>query len=167
MLCIWDRLFGTHVVLDSLAPPEYGTKRGYATHDGAKAQWVLWADLWRLVRRAHSTRERARVLFGRPGTTPSGVTLPPLPSPPPANAISRATKMYVAVQLALTMTCSLWVFVLRERHTWLVTGLSAVAITWALTSLGGLLDARPHVRRWEIARLASMAALGVALLTIL
>jgi sterol desaturase/sphingolipid hydroxylase (fatty acid hydroxylase superfamily) len=35
MLCVWDRLFGTHVTRDPSDPPRWGSTRGYETHDGA------------------------------------------------------------------------------------------------------------------------------------
>ncbi len=40
MLNVWDRLFGTHVERDPADPPVLGTTFGYATHDGARSQWI-------------------------------------------------------------------------------------------------------------------------------
>jgi sterol desaturase/sphingolipid hydroxylase (fatty acid hydroxylase superfamily) len=158
MLCIWDRLFGTHVKLDPARPAEYGTTRGYATHAGTRAQWVLWADLIALVRRARTFREQLRVLFGRPGTTPEDVTLSAVTPPPSPAAIALGTKLYVGAQLALTVAFSLWVFVLREHHSWPVTTVSAIAITWAMASLGAVLDGRKRAWTGEKVRLAIAGA---------
>lgn len=149
MLGIWDRLFGTYVRVDPSEPPVWGTVRGYATHDGAKAQWVLWRDLIERARRAKSVRERLGVLFGRPG---SGPTLEPV-SAPPASA-STKTKAWVALQLSLTIVFSLWIFVWRDDHSWALKLAAAIAITATLVTLGGLLDGRPRARRTEALRLA-------------
>jgi sterol desaturase/sphingolipid hydroxylase (fatty acid hydroxylase superfamily) len=138
MLCIWDRIFGTHVVLEPSDPPVYGTLRGYATHDGVRAQWVLWADLVASIRKAPTFRDRARVLFGRPGTGKEA--LPDVVAPPSSSDLSTRTKLYVAALLAFTTAFSLWVFVLRDRHSVVVASLSAIAITLSMASLGRVLD---------------------------
>ncbi len=149
MLGIWDRIFGTYVELDPRSPPEWGTTRGYATHDGTKAQWVLWRDLLQQVRLASGASARIRVLLGRP--TKAG--LPPVLSPPLPEQISPPTKVYVAAQLGLTMVASLWVFIGRDHHSWTVLVVSAALITWAMSSLCGLLDARPRATIREGMRL--------------
>ena len=153
MLGIWDRIFGTYVALDPHAPPQCGTTRGYATHDGTKAQWVLWRDLFTQLGAAPGLAAKARVLFGRP--TKAG--LAPITPPPAPRELSLATKLYVAAQLALTMSASLWVFIGREHHSRMVLALSAILITWAMSSLCGLLDARPSAKLREGVRLAVLA----------
>ena len=163
MLCVWDRLFGTDVALEPSEPPVYGTRRGYATHDGVRAQWVLWADLVALVRRAPTLREKVRILFGRPGT--GGAALSAVVAPPSPGALSTTLKIYVAAQLALTMTFSLWVFILRDRHSVAVTSLAAIAITWAMASLGRMTDQKPHTGAWEAARVLATAVLAVSIAT--
>src|SRR5207253_1756066 len=70
MLCVWDRLFGTHVELDPDEPPVYGAHSGYETHDGALSQWVLWRDLSARCRRAGTLRDKVRVLTSRPAWAP-------------------------------------------------------------------------------------------------
>jgi alkylglycerol monooxygenase len=159
MLCVWDRLFGTHVARDPARPPEWGTHRGYATHDGALAQWVLWRDLLALVRRARTMRDAARVLFGRPGTTPPGVVEAPVVPPPPSAAIPARWKAYVAAQGALTIAFSVHLFVTRDAHAWSFKLAAAAAILGTLVTLGGLLDGRPRARAWELARVVAGLAL--------
>jgi sterol desaturase/sphingolipid hydroxylase (fatty acid hydroxylase superfamily) len=149
MLCIWDRIFGTAVTLDPASPPEWGTTRGYATHDGAKAQWVLWKDLLVQLGAAHGVAEKARVLFGRPEKQ----GLAPVVAPPMPQQISMGTKLYVAAQLTLTMVVSLWVFIGRDHHSRAVLVVSAILIIWAMSALAGLLDARPKARLREGIRL--------------
>ncbi|HEY8078966.1 MAG TPA: sterol desaturase family protein [Labilithrix sp.] len=157
MLRVWDRLFGTHVEIDAHDPPRWGTLRGYATHDGALAQWVLWRDLLARVRGATSIRERIAVFFGRPSHT----GLASLAPPPASTRITTRTKAWVALQLVLAVAFSLWIFVLRDQHAWLLKVVSALTITATLVTLGGLLDARPGARRAEAIRIACCAvALG-------
>ncbi len=154
MLSVWDRLFGTHVEADPREPPRWGTLRGYATHDGALAQWVLWRDLALRVRAARSWRARLRVVFGRP----SHEGLAPVAAPPPSAAIGARTKAWVAVQSVLTVAFSLWIFVLRDRHSWPLKAAAALAMTATLVTLGGLLDGRPGARAAEAVRVACCAA---------
>jgi sterol desaturase/sphingolipid hydroxylase (fatty acid hydroxylase superfamily) len=160
-LCIWDRMFGTSSRWDDANPPEWGTHRGYATHDGALAQWVLWRDLLEAASKARTLCDKVRVFFGRPGWLPRDVTLAPVVAPPPSTTLPRATKIYVALQLVATMTFSLWVFVWRDDHSWPFKIVAAAAILSAMVTLGGVLDARPRAARWEAARLASTIALVV------
>lgn len=162
MLCVWDRLFGTHVRHCPDDPPEYGTRRGYATHDGALAQWVLWGDLLGVVRRAPRWSDKLRALVARPGWTPPGASLPPLAAPPPSASLPSATKLYVGLQLAVTMGFSLHVFLFRDRHAWSFKIAGAAAILIALVTLGGLLDGRRRAALWEGLRVAAVAA-GLAL----
>jgi len=161
MFCIWDKLFGTHVELDPDEPPRYGTPRGYATHDGALAQWVLWRDLVDMAKSAKTFRDKLKVFLVPPGTLPPGVAEPPLQPPPESAQISLKTKLYVAAQLAITTGFSLWVFLLREDHSRALLGASAAGIIACLVTLGGLLDGRKNARFAEGARLvASGAALA-------
>ena len=163
MLAVWDRLFGTASRWDDATPPDYGTHRGYATHDGALAQWVLWRDLLAAARRAPTVRDKLRVFFGRPGWMPVGVALAPIDPPPASGALSFATKAYVAAQSLLTIGFSLYVFVLRDTHPWTFKIASAFAILVTMVSLGGILDRRAHAARWEATRVLAIAIAAVAL----
>jgi sterol desaturase/sphingolipid hydroxylase (fatty acid hydroxylase superfamily) len=159
MLCIWDRLFGTHVELDPDDPPAYGTVRGYATHDGAAAQWVLWQDLVALCRRATTLSDKLLVFVSRPGWTPPGVDEPRLMPPPASAAIPLASKLYVAAQFVLTLGFSLHVFLLRDEHSWAWKGAAALGIVACLVTLGGILDGRRGALRAEAVRVVLTAAL--------
>lgn len=150
MLCIWDKLFGTAIALDPARPPEYGTLRGYETHDGVWSQFVLWRDLLQLSARSRSPRERLRIWFGRPADPALLARLQPVsPLAPTRTWIKR----YVLAQFAATLAFALLVCVPRDSSSWtfkLVTGSALLASLW---TLGGLLDGRRHAWRFEIARL--------------
>jgi sterol desaturase/sphingolipid hydroxylase (fatty acid hydroxylase superfamily) len=166
MLCIWDKLFGTHVHLDPAEPPVYGTTHGYETHDGALSQWVLIRDLVGLARRARTLGDKLRVFVSRPGWTPPGVTLEPAPPARPSAAIPAGTKIYVGLQFVATIAASLYVFILRDEQT---TGLklgAAIAMVITLLTLGGLLDGRPGAARREGLRVVALALVGLVLLSI-
>lgn len=152
MFCIWDKLFGTHVEMDPNDPPEYGTVRGYVTHDGAAAQWVGWRDLFAVAHRAKNWRDKVAVFFNRPGWTPPGVEAPPIVAPPRSETISWRIKAWVSLHFCVTLGFSLWVFILREDHSLLLLSLSAASILWSVISLGGLLDGRKHALAFEGAR---------------
>ncbi len=152
MLSIWDRLFGTHVDLDPLEPPVYGSVRGYETHDGALSQWVLVRDLLALVTRAPTLRDKLRVLVSRPGWHPPNIELPALEPPRPSAAIPLATKLRAAVLSTLTVTFSLYVFILRDRHPWPFQIAAALLIIAGLSLSGAMLDGRLDLRRLVSAR---------------
>lgn len=161
MLCIWDKIFGTHVEFDPKDPPDYGTIRGYATHDGAKAQWVLWKDLLDIARKTPSFRDKIRVFLNRPGWAPPNVMASPLEAPPDSDHISPRTKLYVAAQLAWITAVSLWVFLLREQRSWTFLGVAMMCILWGIASLGGLLDGRKYA--WPLEGLRNAVALVLLL----
>jgi alkylglycerol monooxygenase len=145
MLCIWDRLFGTHVEISDEEPPQYGTVRGYKTHDGALAQWVLMRDLLALAGKTRALKERLRIFFSRPGYTPPGLDFPSLKAPPKSAAIPLWRKLLVAGLLLITIAFSLYVFILRDLHSWILKGSSAAALLASLLLLGALLD-----KRWPV-----------------
>ena len=162
MLSIWDRMFGTYVRRDPAQAPQYGSSNGYETHDGVKSQFVLPRDLWRLARQARSWREALRVVFGRPGTVPAGVSAAPVAGLT-AN-IARGVKVYAAVQFLLTLGLALLVLIPRDDVAWQWQLATAVATLTALSSIGGLLDARRGAWAVEAARCAVTLAVCVYVL---
>jgi sterol desaturase/sphingolipid hydroxylase (fatty acid hydroxylase superfamily) len=166
MLAIWDRLFGTHVEMDDHDQPRYGTTRGYETHDGARAQWVLVRDLLTLVRRAHGWREKLHVLTSRPGWAPASIAPLP-PTSYPAVRFGIGARLYVAFQFLVTVFFSLYVFIPREQHSLAFLLVSAAALIATLVVLGGILDGRRHAWHWEAARVALCAVAGVAALRVM
>lgn len=163
MFSIWDKLFGTHVVVTPDDPPRLGTPDGYRTHDGAYAQWIYWRDLGALWRAAGSLRERLRLLVGRPGWRPAGAA--PLiyrPARPEAE-LSPALKRYVTVQFGGTVALAVFVLWLRARHGLAVQLASVALVLWSLAALGRLLDGRAGAVRLEAARLAATGGWGLGL----
>ncbi|MBL8684155.1 MAG: sterol desaturase family protein [Myxococcales bacterium] len=163
MFCLWDKLFGTHVVRDPDVPPEYGTPSGYRTHDGALAQFILWRDLFALARQCRSLRDLARVFFGRPGTVPEGVVPVAIVPARASDEIRVPVKVYVAAQFTVSVFSALYVCVARESLPWPVKLFGLFAVLACLTTLGGLLDGRRRAWRWEIARVCVTAPVLVAL----
>jgi sterol desaturase/sphingolipid hydroxylase (fatty acid hydroxylase superfamily) len=153
MLCIWDRLCGTHVELEATEPPDYGTLRGYATHDGVFAQWVEWRDLVRLAKETPTFRDKLRVFVSRPGWNPAGLHCETLVPARASETIPLASKTYVAVQFTFTLVGSLYVFLLREDHSWTLKTAAAFGIVASLITLGGILDGRKTAWQQETARI--------------
>jgi hypothetical protein len=154
MLCVWDRLFGTHAELDADEPAVYGTTHGYETHDGVRSQWVLWRDLLRLARQARTLGDRVRVFLSRPGWVPPGAVDRRPPPPPRSTDLPQATRAYVAIQFAVTVAFALVVLIQRDDHGAAAKVLFAAGILATLATLGGLLDDRPRAWRWEAIRVA-------------
>ena len=103
------------------------------------------------------------MLFSRPGWAPPGVALPPAHPARASADIPRATKVYVGVQMVLTIAFSLYVFVLRDQHSMGLLLASAALLLLGLVTLGGLLDGRRGARRWEALRVV-LAAVGLVAL---
>lgn len=149
MFSIWDKLFGTHVEIDPADPPIIGSTDGYRTHDGTFAQWVGFRDLVVAARAAPTLREKLRVFFSHPGY---GVPRREVVPARDEALIPATTKLYVALQLVTTLAGAAWLLWLRSRHpTWLLVA-GAIGIVWSLSSMGALLDGRPHARRGEMLR---------------
>lgn len=165
MFTVWDRLFGTYVELDPADPPRLGTNAGYRTHDGARSQFILFADLLAAARRARGFGERLRVFLGPPGWRPPGVPREPGVPARSEASIPRLLRAYAAAQSALTVAFAVYVLWLREQHPMALLVPASAAILWSLSSVGGLLDGRPDAARREIARLGATAVLGAVLLT--
>lgn len=165
MFTLWDRLFGTHAEVDPADPPRLGTTAGYATHDGALAQWVFWARLIAVARRARSLGEALAPFVRPPGYRPPGVApLPPAPPPRGDAAIPRALKVFTAAQFAATVALAMYILWLREQHATWVRAAGAAVVLVSLGTIGGLLDGRRRASRHELARLGATAAFGAALL---
>lgn len=162
MFVLWDRMFGTHVEVDPADPPVIGSTDGYRTHDGAFAQWVGFRDLARAARAAPTLGEKLRVLFSHPGYRAPGT-----PRPVPVVArdealIPATTKVYVALQLAVTLAGAAWILWLRARHpTWLLV-IGAALLFWSLSSMGALLDGRPWARKSEVLRVGAVGVVALA-----
>lgn len=157
MLSIWDRLFQTHVERDPDEPPVYGTESGYRTHDGALAQWILWGDLLVNLRSCRTMRERARVLFGRPGTRPDGVAARSFVPARDPERISNPLRVYVALQFAASISGAFYLCLARDGLSVSVKLVGLFAALACIVTLGGLLDGRARGWRWEIARVVLTA----------
>jgi hypothetical protein len=67
MFTLWDRMFGTHVEVRPDDPPCLGTPKPYETHNGARAQWIGWRDLWHAAARSRRCADGSRCGSARPG----------------------------------------------------------------------------------------------------
>jgi len=145
MLVIWDRLFGTYQALDPDDPPRFGTARGSETHDGALAQWVLFAELGGALRATRTFAAKLRLLVSRPRAW-TRVT-------PPSARLSRGLKLYAAVQLAVLVAFAAHVYGL-PFEAWRSAAVGAALIVVTIIAIGGLLDGRRGARGFEAIRLA-------------
>ena len=160
MFNVWDRLFGTYAESDPGEPPKLGTTFGYVTHDGARSQWILFERLFAAARQATTIGDRRRQLVMPPGWLPPGARTPHLEHARGDETIPRATKVYAALALVLTITFSMYVLWLRDEHPLWLLSAASLAVLWSLSTLGGLLDGRANCARDELARLAVTLVLG-------
>jgi alkylglycerol monooxygenase len=154
MFTVWDRLFGTYREPHPSDPPQFGTPRGYRTHNGVMAQWILWRDLIRAAAKTAVLSEKLKVFFGPPGYMPPGVKLDPEPRARDDRDVPIAVRAYVLAQFVVASAFALWVLWLRDRHTWTLHTIATLWLFLTLATLGALLDGTPNARRWELARVA-------------
>lgn len=163
MFTIWDRIFGTHVEVDPADAPIVGSPFGYTTHDGARAQFVFFGDLFSVAARASTFRDKLATFFRHPGWVPAGMTFPKHAPPRADETIPNATKLYAGVMFGVMLAFSLWVIWNREHHPFWLLACGSAAILWSLSTLGGLLDGRQYAGRWEALRVVYTSALLVAI----
>jgi alkylglycerol monooxygenase len=163
MFTLWDRMFGTYVEVDPADPPVLGSRAGYTTHDGARAQWVFPGMMLDAFRQARGLGDRARALFARPGWAPPGATVVPRQPARGDDEISAPAKVYVGAQFVATVVFALYVMWLREQHPFSMLLASSAVILWALSTLGALLDGRAGASGRELLRLAATSLLGAAI----
>jgi alkylglycerol monooxygenase len=163
MFTLWDRMFGTHVEVDPADPPVLGSSFGYTTHDGARAQFVFFGDLFSVATRAKNFRDKVATFFRHPGWVPAGMTFPKHEPPRLDEAIPNRTKFYVASMFGLMLAFSLWVLWKRDDHPFWLLACSCAAILWSLSTLGGLLDGRQDAIHRERIRVACTLALVFAI----
>ncbi len=79
VLIVFDRLFGTFAEKPADEPLRYGLVNGVVSHNPIRIALGEWLAMLRDMRRAPSLREKLRVLFGPPGSSPPASSAPALP----------------------------------------------------------------------------------------
>jgi alkylglycerol monooxygenase len=166
MLNVWDRMFGTYAEVDPADPPRLGTTFGYATHDGARSQWIFFARLLATARQASTLGDRIRTWTKPPGWLPPGARPIAPGRARDDEAIPRATRVYAAISFTLTLALALYVLWMRDAHPFWLLAAASLAILGGLFTLGGLLDGRPACARDELWRLGGTLALGAVLASV-
>ena len=156
MLCVWDKLFGTHVEVTPDDPPDVGPPGGYRSHDGARSQWLYMGDLLHLGRAA-GWRTGLRALVERPGWRPASV---PAPDVRPVRDISRETALYTTAWFVVASVLAVYVLWWRDHHPWTFMVPASAAVLGALFGIGGVLDDRTGAGRFERLRCLSWLFLG-------
>ncbi|MFL5262738.1 MAG: sterol desaturase family protein [Anaeromyxobacteraceae bacterium] len=165
VLIVWDRLFGTFA--EERDAPVYGTTKPLASFNAAWAQVQTWFEIAAKGRALPRRRDRLRLWLAPPSWNPAGA---PTPSeaelrarPKYAAPVPGALRGYAALHFAPLVAATF--FMLLWQYTAPRAGLAiAAALVFAtLLSLGALMDARRWALPLEVARLAAVATVLVAL----
>jgi hypothetical protein len=163
-LIVWDRLFGTFAREED--EPVYGITRPLASFNPLWANVHYWTEMWDVARRAARPLDRLRVLWMRPGWRPADLGGPVGPSEVDRASyvkfdvpLARAVKLYVLGQFAAVLVAATLYLRQSDALPPTLRVAFAAALTWSLTSLGGLLGRRPWAVPLEAARLATGALL--------
>ncbi len=158
---VWDRLFGTFA--EEREAPVYGTVKPFGSFDPLWAQAAYWVELWRRSRALPRRRDRLWLWLARPDWPPDPSHQAVVsPRPKYDRPLSRATRLYVAVQFVPVVAATFLMLLHANdaRRAVLAAGAAFIALT--LLALGALLDGRRWARRLEAARVASLAVALVA-----
>jgi alkylglycerol monooxygenase len=140
MFSLWDRIFGTHVEVCANEPPRIGSLSATQSYSGAKAQWLLFSDLFARARAAPSWRGSLNVLFMPPGyrvpiDAPQPAPRRPATAAIPPNNVKLAQAMFVATLVAASIV--MWQ---QDQLLVLHKVTSVAAILLLLIAVGRLLD---------------------------
>ncbi len=166
-LIVWDRLFGTFAREED--EPVYGITRPLASFNPLWANVHYWTEMWDVARRAARPLDRLRVLWMRPGWRPADLGGPVGPSEVDRASyvkfdvpLARAVKLYVLGQFAAVLVAATLYLRQSDALPPTLRVAFAAALTWSLTSLGGLLGRRP----WAVPLVAARLATGALLLAL-
>ncbi len=161
-LIVWDRLFGTYE--EERERPAYGITKPLASFNPLWAQVHYWVELARMSRLAARPADKLKVWFMHPGWRPSGVAEA---AHPPATAkydprAPRGLDAYVATNLVLAVGATFALLLFQHDLTWPKQAAVAGLVLLTLAGWGALFERRRWALALETARLALVAAVGVA-----
>jgi sterol desaturase/sphingolipid hydroxylase (fatty acid hydroxylase superfamily) len=163
ILIVWDRLFGTFAA--EKQEPTYGTVKPLASFNAMWANVEPWLEIGGLVRASETLGEKLRAPFAPPEWRPralGGVATVPSCSRETqkryAVRVPRGVAAYVLTSFALAVAATL--VLMLHKATMSPPGLATaiVLVLWALTTLGGLVEARAWAVPVELARLVALPA---------
>jgi alkylglycerol monooxygenase len=161
-LIVWDRLFGSFAA--ERDEPVYGITKPLASFSPVWANLHYWAEMWDVSRRARRPLDRLRVLWQRPGWRPEDLGGPLRPTEVDRATyvkfdvpLARSVKLYVLGQFAVALVGATLYLQQSDRLDFGARAAGAVAVSWSLASLGGLLDRRGWATGAEVGRLLGLA----------
>ncbi len=167
---IWDKLFGTFQQELDDEPVIYGVRRAVGSFNPFWANlhtwWSLAQDAWRTAR----WQDKLKIWFMPTGWRPNDVsTSYPINKVNPHSLVkydpsnNPETKIYVLVQFALTLLCSVFFILYRAEFTALQLWLTWLVISLPLFSLGLFLESKSWAFPFEIIRVVVSSAMMLAL----
>jgi sterol desaturase/sphingolipid hydroxylase (fatty acid hydroxylase superfamily) len=165
VLIVWDRLFGTFA--EEQGAPVYGTTKPLASFNAAWAQVQTWFEIAAKARALPRRRDRLRLWLAPPSWNPAGAPAPseaelrarPKYAAPVPAALRAYAALHFAPLVAATFLMLLWQYTAPRA----ALAVAAALVFATLLSLGALMDGRRWALPLEVARLAALAAVLVAL----
>lgn len=166
-LIVWDRLFGSFQEEDER--PLYGVIKPYASWNPVWANFDVWLELWNKARATPRWIDRLKVWFVSPGWTPPGVEAPPAHDVATEPRIRYRTEtplavsIYVLAQFPIAALALVALMMESGRlGIWWSLAVAALILV-AQVVWGGLFEGKPWAVPLELARLAAIVGIGVAL----
>jgi hypothetical protein len=160
---VWDRLFGTFV--DEKQEPTYGTVKPLSSFNATWANVEPWLEIGTLIRASESLGEKLWAPFAPPEWLPRAkgglATVPPCSRATQkryAIHVPRGMAAYVLGTFALALVATLVLMLEKATLSPVAMGTGIALLLWALTTVGGLVEARPWAVPVELVRLAVLPA---------
>jgi len=169
ILILWDRIFGTFQEELASEPPVYGIRGALKSWNPVKALTHIYVDMYRDSRHTARWRDKLRVWVGRTGWRPADVAQR---YPREKTALEQFRKFDPAVPplvglyafMQLVAAVLLLDFMQKtELAYWSGVSLWALLVAGMVTTAWWLEGREPmRLLRWELSRLAALAALLLA-----
>jgi alkylglycerol monooxygenase len=163
---VWDRLFGTYAVETDDAPPVYGLRVPFESHNITWARFFFLFEIGERMRRARGLGAKLLAPFRPPEWDPDGdhdVTSAAAPTQPSKIRATGPLRAYAIVQ-HLVLSVFVVAFVIRGESIGLWERVLVAVWLWAsLGVMGALLDARSWAVKAEALRWV-VAIAGIAII---
>jgi sterol desaturase/sphingolipid hydroxylase (fatty acid hydroxylase superfamily) len=158
ILIVWDRIFGTYAEERDEEPVIYGLRKPLSSFNALWGNFNVYRDIWQKMRAQASWQRKLGVWFEPPAG--AGVTLQDLPPPQSQRYASSAPTpvlRYAVIQYGLLVIPATHFIASAAALSLADRTLYALLLLWAIVSVGWLLEARAHAKRFEQLRLLACA----------
>lgn len=161
---IWDKIFGTFTYEEER--PNYGTTVPLKSWNPLFANFAHYTDLFKVVGKARTTKDKLKILFYKPGWLPDYLGGYQAPPAVPADytkydtAVSPGVRNYIFLQFAVLSGVTTLFLFMNESFTWYNVVAYALWITWTTVMFGFFAERNDWITKAaEVLRLLTLPVL--------